>query len=78
MASNYSTILVDNTINQLRYVAPIHQFQNWGPNQNPNISLCNMISQTSAYNVMTIVNQNIGIGTTNPLSKVHILSLIHI
>lgn len=73
MASNYSTILVDNTINQLRYVAPIHQFQNWGPNQNPNISLCNMISQTSAYNVMTIINQNIGIGTTNPLSKVHII-----
>jgi len=70
--SNYSTILVDSGINQLRYIAPIHQFQNWGPNQDLHKPLSNIISQVNAYNVMTITNTNIGIGTINPLGKLHI------
>ena len=73
--SNYSTILVDSGINQLRYIAPIHQFQNWGPNQDLHKPLSNIISQVNACNVMTITNANIGIGTTNPSGKLHIANI---
>jgi hypothetical protein len=66
MSSNYATVIVDSATSQLRYIAPIHQFQNWGPNQNPSIPLNKMMSQSNSCNVMTITNNNIGIGTTTP------------
>lgn len=71
--SNYSTILVDSITNQLRYLAPTHQFQNWGPNQNPYSSLSNMISQVNSCNVMTLKNTFVGIGTTNPLTRLYVV-----
>jgi hypothetical protein len=74
MASNYSSILVDCISQQLRYLAPIHQFQTWGPNQNPNIPFSTMMSSTNASTVMTINGTNIGIGTSNPNALLHIYS----
>lgn len=73
-SSNYSTIVVDTLNSQLRYIAPIHQFQNWGVNQNPNNPLSNILSQINATNAMTIASNFIGIGTTNPKSIVHIVA----
>uniref|UniRef100_A0A6C0KW04 Peptidase S74 domain-containing protein n=1 Tax=viral metagenome TaxID=1070528 RepID=A0A6C0KW04_9ZZZZ len=73
-SSNYSTIVVDTLNSQLRYIAPIHQFQNWGINQNPNNPLSNILSQINATNAMTIASNFIGIGTTNPKSIVHIVA----
>lgn len=72
-SSNYTTIVVDTISNQLRYISPIHQFQNWGPNQNPNNSFSTMTSQINSCNVMTITNNMIGIGTTSPQTTVHIV-----
>ena len=74
MSSNYSSILVDSISQQIRYLAPIHQFQTWGPNQNPNIPFSTMMSSTNASNVMTISGTNIGIGTSNPNALIHIYS----
>jgi len=73
-SSNYSTILVDSVTNQLRYISPIHQFQNWGPNQNPKNPIGTILSQANACNIMTIRNNYIGIGTTNPQSILHIVA----
>lgn len=73
MSSNYSTILVDSVTNQLRYLAPIHQFQNWGPNQNPSNPLSNIISQINSCNVMTIRNSFVGIGTVDPRTQLYIV-----
>jgi Chaperone of endosialidase len=72
-ASNYTTVLVDTVTNQLRYIAPKHQFQTWGPNQNPNQAFGNIMAQTSACNVMTMSGSGlVGIGTTNPLGILHV------
>jgi hypothetical protein len=75
MTSNYSTILVDSGTNQLRYIAPVHQFQNWNFNQLlKNTPLSSLMAQSNACNVMTIMNNNIGIGTTIPLTSLHIIN----
>jgi Chaperone of endosialidase len=73
-SSNYSTILVDSKTNQLRYLAPIHQFQNWGANQNPYTTLSNMVTQSHSIDVLTITNSNVGIGTVLPANKLHIVN----
>lgn len=73
-SSNYSTVLVDTITNQIRYIAPKHQFQNWGPNKNPNLSLSLMMAQSNSCNVMSVANNCIGIGTTNPQTILHILA----
>lgn len=73
MSSNYSTIMVDSVTNQLRYLAPIHQFQNWGPNQNPYNPLSNIISQINSCNVMTIINSFVGIGTVDPRTQLYVV-----
>lgn len=71
--SNYSTILVDSATNQLRYLAPIHQFQNWGVDKDPYRPLSNIISQVNSCNVMTIKNLYVGIGTTNPTTQLYVV-----
>lgn len=73
-SSNYSTVLVDSVTNQIRYIAPKHQFQNWGPNQNPNLSLTSMMAQSNSCNVMSIANNCVGIGTINPQSLLHVVA----
>jgi hypothetical protein len=72
MTSNYSTVLVDSVTNQIRYIAPKHQFQNWSVNQNPNQSFSTLMAQANACNVMTITSNYVGIGTVSPTRMLHI------
>ena len=72
MTSNYSTVLVDSITNQIRYIAPKHQFQNWSVNQNPNQSFSTLMAQANACNVMTITSNYVGIGTVSPTRMLHI------
>lgn len=69
MTSNYSTIVTDTTDNipKLRYVSQAHHFQLWNSNLiNSSNAVSNVLNTSNYYSVLSIVNSNVGIRTTNP------------
>jgi hypothetical protein len=66
--SNYTTILLDPSLNQMRYVAPTHTFQE----STTSVSLSNLLDPTSQTTVMTLKNGNVGIGAEDPQARLHV------
>lgn len=69
---SYPTIVIDRSSNILRHIAYAHQFQVQNSNIDPFVSISASLHSSNFTSVMHIGNGgNVGIGTTNPVAKLH-------
>jgi hypothetical protein len=68
-----TTIITENGGSNLRYVAAEHTFSSWGPTGKPEDNVASLSNMANFTQTMTMKSGNVGIGTTAPTAKLHVI-----